>query len=360
MFLLMCYLQFLHAACVAKIETGENFEETNAENNELRGFKSRIATPMVRKGCGGGDARDENENEKGQGFQACIDEREKEICRLKEHLETEKRRADSERKRAAEAWDLLEEEKSKTAEKGTQIARIEAEKAEEEYSIRIGQLEKQICEAKQKLTSEVSAFKEATKRFEAEKCRMLAEKRNAELGMAKANKRLEVEKRRAVEEKRRADAEVVKLEEQKALAEDNWNKFMEEKRRADQVSQQLEEDKRTIRDLKQKMHDLSSLRKPIEMAADLNVKGESTKVKLLKSKLKLAKLRAKHAKQKYKLEASRYSNLRHKLGRVKIDFIQLLHRLDVLDASFSPVSGSMNDQTKVGFIGELFSLFSYM
>ncbi|RDX82345.1 hypothetical protein CR513_36880, partial [Mucuna pruriens] len=271
-------------------------------------------------------------------------EKEKEISRLKGPLEMEKRRAAAERKKAAEACKLLEEEKNKVAEKG-EIARIEAEKAEK-YMIQIGQLEKQVSEAKVKLASEISKFKESTKKFEAEKHKILVEKRNAESGMAEVNERLEVEKQKVNEEKRRADMEMVKLEEQKVLAENNWNKFMKEKCLADQMSQQLEEDKRTIEDLKRKIDELSSLIKPGEMATDGNVKAESTEVKLLKNKLKLEKLRAKHTRQKYKLEASRYSILQHELGRLKIDFIQFLHRLDILDASFSPVVGRMHDKTK--------------
>ncbi|XP_061342808.1 uncharacterized protein LOC133288977 isoform X2 [Gastrolobium bilobum] len=332
-----------------KTETDETLKECNARENDRCSIKSEITTPKIQQGCGS-DALDGNENENKNknvlGFHA---DREKEIGRLKELLETEKRRADYEGKKAAEAFKLLEAEKNKTAEKEMQIARIEAGKAEE-YRIQIGRLEKQVNEAKMKLVSEMSTFEEATKRFEAEKRKILAEKRNAETGMAKAKERLEVEKNKATMEKRRADAEMVKLEKQKALAEDNWNKFMEEKHRADQMSQQLEEDKRTIEDLKQNMHELSSLRKPIEVAADISLKAESTKVKLLKNQLKLEKLRAKHARQKYKSEASRYSILHHQLGRLKIDFIQLLHRLDILDASFSPFDGSIHDQTKFEII----------
>ncbi|KAK7300211.1 hypothetical protein RJT34_11050 [Clitoria ternatea] len=269
---------------------------------------------------------------------------EKEISRLKDLVEVEKRRADSERTKADEARRLLREEKNKMAENG-EIARTEARKAAE-YMIQIGRLEKQVNDAKAKLTSEMSMFKEATKKLEAEKRKILADKRIAELAMTKANERLEVEKRKADEEKRRVDLEMAKLEEQKLLAEDNWNKFMKEKQLADQMSQQVEEDKRTIENLNQKILELSSLRKPIKMAADINVKAESTKVKDLKSKLKLQKLRAKLARQKYKLEASNSSILQHELGRIKTEFIQLLHRLDILDASFFPVAGSKHDHTK--------------
>ncbi|KAK8466937.1 hypothetical protein PHAVU_008G197100 [Phaseolus vulgaris] len=270
-----------------------------------------------------------------------VAEKEKETCRLKELLEEKKRMADSERKKASAACKLLEEEKKKAAEKG-EIARVEGEK----YRIQIGQLEKQVNEAKTKLVSEISMFKEATKKFEADKNKLLAEKRKADSAMARANEKLEVEKQKVDKEKRCADAEMVKLEEQKALAEDNWNKFMKEKCLAVQMSQQLEEDKQTIEDFKQKIHELSSLTKPVEMAADNKVKAESTKMKLLKNKLKLEKLRAKHTRQKYKLEASRYDILRNELGRLKVDFIQFLHRVDMLDASFSPVAGSKHDQTK--------------
>ncbi|KOM46598.1 hypothetical protein LR48_Vigan07g030200 [Vigna angularis] len=270
-----------------------------------------------------------------------VAENEKEICRLKELVEEKKRMADSDRKKASAACKLLEGEKKKAAEKG-EIARVEAEK----YRTQIGQLEKQVNEAKTKLVSEISMFKEATKKFEADKSKLLAEKRKADSALARANEMLEVEKQKVDKEKRRADSEMVKLEEQKALAEDNWNKFMKEKCLTDQMSRQLEEDKKTIEDFKQKILELSSLAKPVEMATHSKVKAESTKMKLLKNKLKLEKLRAKHIRQKYKLEASRYDILRNELGRLKINFIQFLHHVDMLDASFSPVAGTKREQTK--------------
>ncbi|CAJ2634200.1 unnamed protein product [Trifolium pratense] len=312
--------------------------ETSVENNELCSFKPRIVT-SVHRGCDG-NVRDGDENEKVLGVQACIAEKDKEICRLKELLQIEKRRVDSKRKKAAETWKLLEQEKNK----GAQIERIKAEKAEG-YRVHIGQLEKQVSEAKQKLKSEMSAFKAATRRYECKKRMILAEKRKAELGMVKANQKLEeVEKHKAIE--------MVKLEQQKALAEDNWNKFLKEKCRADQMSQQLEEDKRTIEDLKRKMHELSSLGKHTVMDADISVKAQSSqcsKVNHLNNNLTVEKLRAKYTKQKYKFEASCYSILGHKLGSLKIGLVQLLQRFDVLDASFFPVSGSTRDQTKKFF-----------
>ncbi|XP_058743054.1 uncharacterized protein LOC131615890 isoform X2 [Vicia villosa] len=325
--------------CADKIETGVKVEECYAvEKNELCSLKSR-------RGCDGGTLN-WDENEKVLAFQACIAEKDKEICRLKELLEIEKRRADSKRKRVAETLKLLEQEKNR----GAQIARIKMENAEG-YRVHIGQLEKQVSEAKQKSKSEMSAFKKVIRRFDCKKRKILAEKRRAELEMAKANENLEeIEKHKAVE--------LVKLKEQKALAEDNWNKFTAEKCRADKMSQQLEEDKRTIEDLKRKIHELSSLREHIEMASEISAEAQSSRcseVKHLKSNPMVEKLRAKHTKQKYKLEASHYSILRHELGRLKVCFVQFLHRFDVLDASFLPVSGSIQDQTKF-FVMDTFGL----
>jgi len=59
-----------------------------------------------------------------------------------------KRRADSKRKRVAETWKLLKQEKNKA----------------EGYRVQIDQLEKQVSEAKQKLKFKMSAFKAATKK----------------------------------------------------------------------------------------------------------------------------------------------------------------------------------------------------
>lgn len=330
----------------AKIEEEEKLKEFNARvslESEVNRLKSEIVS--LEQSCGG-NAQDGNEDIK--SYQACISEREKEINRLKELLERERIRADSgrknaekETKKAAEAWKLLEVEKNKNVEKGMQIAKIEAEKA--------GEL-KQNAE---KLTSEMKKFKEASKRFEAEKKKLIAEKQNAMSDLAKSQERLEVEKQKAAREKRRADEERIKAECQKKLAEDNLKKAMEEKQLANQMSQKLEECKRTNEDLKQKISELSSLRKTIEMSAvspDVTVNAEITKVKLLENSLKLQKLRTKHAREKVKLEANRRRILQHELGRLKLDFFQIFHRMDMLDASILPSAGSVDELEKPGNI----------
>ncbi|XP_028759401.1 uncharacterized protein LOC114718290 isoform X2 [Neltuma alba] len=330
----------------AKMEEEEKLKEFNARvslENEVRGLKCEIVA--LRKSCGS-STQDENEDIK--SYQACISDREEEINRLKSLLGRERIRADSETKnaeketkKAAEAWKLLEAEKNKNVEKEMQIAKIEAEKA--------GELRRNA----EKLASEMKKFKEAAKRFEAQKKKLIAEKHNAVSDLAKSQERLEVEKRKAAREKRRADEEMVKVEGQKKLAEDNLKRAMEEKQIANQMSQKLEECERTNEDLKQKISELSSLRKTIEMSAvspDICVNAESTRVELLENSLKLQKLRTKHAKEKVKLEANRHRILQHELGRLKLDFFQIFHRLDMLDASILPTCGSKDDLEKPGNI----------
>ncbi|KAK4254763.1 hypothetical protein QN277_010096 [Acacia crassicarpa] len=328
----------------AKVEEEEKLKEFNTRvslENQVSRLKSEIIA--LQQSCGS-NAQDGNEVIK--SYEACILDREKEINRLKELLDREKIRADSETKnaeketkKAAEVCKLLEAEKNKNVEKAIQIAKIEAAKA--------GELKQNAA----KLASEMKKFKEAAKRFEDEKKKLIEEKQNAVSDLARSQERLEVEKQKAAREKKRADEEMVKVEGWKKVAEDNIKTTMEEKQLANQMSQKLEECERTNKDLKQEISELSSLRKTIEISAvspDICVNAESTKVKLLENSLKLQKLRTKHAKEKVKLEANRRRILQHELGQLKLDFFQIFHRLDMLDTSISPSARSMDDLEKPG------------
>ncbi|KAJ1420878.1 maternal effect embryo arrest protein [Sesbania bispinosa] len=343
-----------------KIEIEEKLKVSNAMaslENEVSALKSELTALQQKYGAG---AQEGNGDVK--GLQACLSDKEKEINRLKELVEKEKIRADSEKKiaenekkKAAEASKLLEAEKKISVEKGMQLAKIEAEKAKE-YRLQQVQLEKEVKETKMKLASEVLKLKEAIERFEAEKQKLLVEKQNAESEMKNAQERVEVEKQRGDREKQRADVELVKLEEQKKLVEDNWKKAMEAEHLADQMSQKLEENKQTIEDLKQKIDELSSLRKPSEISGvspNASVNAESIKLQLLENSLELEKLRAKHARKKFKhermkfeYEASHRSILQHEIRRLKLDFIKMFRHFDMLDASFSPFTRSIRDLTK--------------
>ncbi|XP_058764767.1 uncharacterized protein LOC131638233 [Vicia villosa] len=330
--------------------------------NEVSALKSEINALQLK--CG---TIAQEENEDVNALKADISEKEKEIDRLKKLVEKEKKKADSERKvtenekkKAAEACKLLEAEKKISLNKGMQLSKIEAEKVEE-YRLQQVHLEKEVTETKMKLASELLKFKEASKRVEAEKQKLLVEKRNAESKMKKAQEQVGIEKQKAVREKRRADEEHVKVEEQKRLAQDNWKSAKEAKHLADQRSQELLENKKTIEDLKQKIHELSSLRKPTEISGvSSNVNAESDKIQLLKSNLELEKLRAKHAREKLKHERKKFEHermkfkyeescrniLQQELHRLKLDCIKNYNHLTMLDASFSPVAGGIQGPAK--------------
>ncbi|KAL5097716.1 hypothetical protein RYX36_002043 [Vicia faba] len=333
--------------------------ERKVAENEVSALKSEL-----QEKCG---TIAQEENEDVNALKADISDKEIEIDRLKKLVEKEKKRADSERKvaenekkKAAEACKLLEAEKKVSMNKGMQLSKIEAEKVEE-YRLQQVHLEKEVTETKMKLASELLKFKEASKRVEAEKQKLLVEKRNAESKLKKAQEQVGVEKQKAVREKRRADEEHVKVEEQKRLAQDNWKSGKEAKHLADQRSRELLENKKTIEDLKQKIDELSSLRKPNEISGvSSNGSAESDKIQLLKSSLELEKLRAKHAREKLKHERKKFEHERMKfkyeeccrntfqkeLHRIKLDCIQNYNHLTMLDASFSHVAGSMHGPAK--------------
>ncbi|KAJ7969175.1 Maternal effect embryo arrest protein [Quillaja saponaria] len=348
----------------ANIEKEEKLKEYNARislENEISSLKSEIC--RLQQKC---STHSQEGNEEVKVLQARVSDGEKEIKRLKEQLEKRKKRGDSEKKiaedekkKAVEAWKLVKAEKSNA----------------EEYKLQLSYKEKEVNEMKSKSACEMLKFKEARKKFETEKHKVITERKRAESEMVKAQeladayrkkadclsqqlqedkktvdeakKKLEVEKQKALREKMRADFEMGKAEEQKNLAEENWKKALEAKRSSDQLSQQLQANRKMIEDLKMKIHELSFSGKPVGVSGFTSeINAESTKMKLLKKELQLEKMRVKHAKQKCKLEANRNTILGQELGRLKLEFIQFSHRLNILDKSFSHIPGSIDDQVK--------------
>ncbi|KAJ6332546.1 hypothetical protein OIU77_008586 [Salix suchowensis] len=230
--------------------------------NEISALKSEISTSQLM-----GSMVAEDKNGEVKLLQDQVSKGEKEISRLKELHEREKTRADSEKKkaevekkRAAEAWQQVKAEKAK-ADEERKHASSEQKKAEE-YQLRLEALMKE------------SWFEEANKKFEAVKLKVAKEKKRADSEMAKAeahrklaeanrmklleekshtenickqledlgdaNKMLEAEKAKVMKERKRADSEVAKAKEQRKLAETNGMKIIEEKSRADNLSRQLQ------------------------------------------------------------------------------------------------------------------------
>ncbi|XP_030450182.2 uncharacterized protein LOC115672513 [Syzygium oleosum] len=80
--------------------------------------------------------------------------------------------------------------------------------------------------------------------------------------------------------------------------------------------------------------------------------AESTKLKLLKERLKLEKTRAKHTKEVVELEKCRNDLLMQEILRMKMEFGEFSHRLDVLGSCFSPSrEGMLGLEKNVGTTG---------
>ncbi|XP_077230544.1 maternal effect embryo arrest 22 [Tasmannia lanceolata] len=278
-------------------------------------------------------------------------EGETEIKRLKELLEKERKRGDSnekkieaEKRKAAEAWKLVKAEKSK-AEGEKRLADIERKKAEE-FRLCLETSKIEANEARKKLISERSKLEEANKRAEAEK--------------QKANK-----------EKKRADLETVKADEERKCAEVNMKKALDEQICANHLSQQLEEVRLRNKELQKEIQDIISVRKdkkiqeiisvrkdkkgfsciggkrchPVQ--SDDNANTENAVNRVLKEQLKLEKKQVRHAKRMTKLEKTRNNLLQQELCLLKQDAIHFSCRLNVLDMCFS--QGKATDGlTKIG------------
>ncbi|KAJ0018587.1 hypothetical protein Pint_11304 [Pistacia integerrima] len=302
--------------------------------NEISALKSEI---FILQQKGRSHAEDKSEDVK--LLQVCVSDGEKEINRLKELLEKEKVRADSEKKnaeaekkRAVEAWKYVKAEKGK-ADEERKLANTEGKKGNE-YRLQLEAMGKEVDDAKSKLHS-------------------------VTLKLAEGNKKLEAEKQKVTKERKRADAERNKAEEQRKLSEGNWNQAEAEKCRAeslcrqleetrlrvekekccsDKLSQQLEEARGRIDELQKQIYDLQSSRKRVKASAispEKHLNADSGKMKLLKKQLKFKKMQVKHAKQVAKLEKRHNVLLREVVGHLKLDLVQFSNRLDLVDKCFS-------------------------
>uniref|UniRef100_A0A5B7BWU3 Maternal effect embryo arrest 22 n=1 Tax=Davidia involucrata TaxID=16924 RepID=A0A5B7BWU3_DAVIN len=241
-------------------------------------------------------------------LQTRASEGETEINRLKELLERERIRADSEKKKAEaekkkanEAWKIVKEEKSR-ADEERKLANIEGKKAEE-YRLQLETLKSESDEARSKLVLET--FKSV-----------------------EVNKKLEEERQQRIKEKKRADLEMAKTEEQRKLAEKTRKKAMDEKCRADYLSQQLEEHRRRIEKLQKKMDELVSSRKLVEAPAYPPDKQENADTIKMKGGLRLDMLKREADESKLVLEYLKPEETSKRLEEEKQKVIREKKRAD--------------------------------
>ncbi|GJV22625.1 retrovirus-related pol polyprotein from transposon TNT 1-94 [Tanacetum coccineum] len=252
---------------------------------------------------------------------------ETEIGRLKELLDKEKKRADietkkaeTEKKSANRLKEMLKSEQSRAIEQ-TKLVDVERKKAEE-FAHQLQKLKCEADEAKSKLVSEGSKFKDANnKKIEAERKKTIKEKKKAE----EQQKIAEMSTKHALEEKQRAD-----MFKQQAMSE---------KARADKLAKELE-------DTKQRTKKASAeLTNPSVVLVQKDLEAKSAEMKLLKKRLKLEKERVKHADKVAELEKKCKKVVEEELHQLKLEFARFSSRIGLCNC-FSVGKSCLE---KVGF-----------
>jgi hypothetical protein len=228
-----------------------------------------------------------------------------ELKRVKQLLEEEKKRTDSEKMNATNAWNLLQIEKGKVEE------------------------ERKFVQNERARANGLSVFVEKVKRE-------FGESRN------QLTKRIEEEKQRANREKKQADAEKAKLEEQKKYAEKEKKRAFEEKSRADSLLKKLDEEREKAKDLLKNLEEERERNKIFKakfaaqssqiQKGNVSMGNGDLNVKLLKEKLKLRKAQLKHVKKILKLEKSKNNIIRQEFSHLKQDLIQISSQPMILDS----------------------------
>ncbi|PWA63432.1 hypothetical protein CTI12_AA355750 [Artemisia annua] len=234
---------------------------------------------------------------------------ETEICRLKELLDKEKKRADietkkaeTEKKSANRMKEMLKSEQSRANEQN-KLVDVERKKAEE-FAHQLQKLKCEAVEAKSKLVSEGSKFKDANnKKIEAERKKTIKEKKKAE----EQQKIAEMSTKHALEEKQRAD-----MFKQQALSE---------KVRADRLSKELEDAKQRTKKA------CTELTNPSVVLVQKDLEAKSAELKLLKKRLKLEKERVKYADKVAELEKRCKKVVEEELHQLKLEFARFSNRV---------------------------------
>ncbi|KAL2921527.1 Keratin type II cytoskeletal 7, partial [Bienertia sinuspersici] len=304
--------------------------------NEIALLKSEISSTKHEVASGHADL-----DKEACDLRTCISEKEVEINRLKQLLDGEKMKTESERKNAAELQEFLEFEKSK-ADEASKMANAAAKEAEEwrtqletlkieaektnlkweevcrkleaekqnvinekkvsdekqvkEEELRANHLQKQLEEEKQKvekLQKEMQEIMNSKKSVDSSK-------------LDEIKKKLEAEKKKVAREKKHVEEEKGRVIEQRRIAEANEKKVAEEKCRADKLLMQLEEEKQKIGKYERDMQDLLSSHESVNSSEldELKKNHEEEKMKVAELQNHLEEEKAKVMEQRRIAEAS--------------------------------------------------------
>ncbi|PKA51472.1 hypothetical protein AXF42_Ash002837 [Apostasia shenzhenica] len=257
---------------------------------------------------------------------------EKEIKKLKDLLEKERRKIDAEmrkteqeKKNAADALKFLKDEK-KTAAEQKNLMEVGKKKVED----------LRLC--LERLKTEAS---EAREMLKLEKAKAL-----------QAKTQLEVEKKNSDRQKRHVDVESAKVKELKGIVEQEKKRNLEIENLANHLCQKLEEERLKREEMQKKIEDIRVTKESaLSYSSSRERSGcellEVAKYKLLKETLKLERKRRKHAERVAKLEKSEKKIVMQEIHLLKHSLTQILCRLNMLDGLISDNKGGIAGVPKI-------------
>ncbi|KAJ4702918.1 putative Maternal effect embryo arrest 22 [Melia azedarach] len=329
--------------CVEAEKGKANEERRHANIEAKKAEKCRLQLETLRKEADGAKSKLISEASKSEEIRKSFEAEKQKVNKERKRADSEMAKVEEQRKLAEASRKQAEEEKCRSEIFSQQL---------EEARQRIGELQKEIQDLMSRYSGKTrvgnpdksrdAVFSKMNNGCRLDRLERVGGDLNLGLEIVKFNetsKGVEVGKEKAISEKKLSNSEIVKSQGHRKLADLNRKKTMEDSFSADQQSLQFEEARGRIDELQNHIHYLRSSRKASEASAvppDQYLVRDSEKVKLLKKQLKFEKMQGKHAKKVAKWEKNRNSILRQELRRLKLDFVQFLHRLDVVDKCFSP------------------------
>ncbi|KAK4782143.1 hypothetical protein SAY86_016245 [Trapa natans] len=397
--------------------------------SEISSFKAEISSLQQSLACASNQG-----NEKVNALEAKLSAGEREIKHLKDLLnkektksDTEKKNAESEKRRANEAWKIIAGERSKVDEEKKIWGR-----ENEENKLLVKALKKEADEIRHKLALETSKLIETNNKLQFERQQLIKERERAEvekvrahelrefaevnekklvaekcrtdnlsrqleesskvieklqkeidlskemndlplandkvLGSKMANKenniyldiprteacnamhhqtaieaakpQLEAEKPKLFNERDKAEQKMRKAGKQTKIVKLYKKRALEEKLRAEQLHAQLNDVRQRNLELQQRREQTSMEQTGVQTGLyESRNYVDNAALNILKEQLKLQKITAKHAKEAADLERFRHEIALQEVQRLKLDFVQISHRLEMLDGYFLSSSG---------------------
>ncbi|KAF8027739.1 hypothetical protein BT93_E0606 [Corymbia citriodora subsp. variegata] len=268
------------------------------------------------------------------------EETKKELQLEKQRTMKERQRADLEKAKAADQRKLAEDNSRKLTEEKDHAKKLSSEV--EGGKKRIEKLQQELHGIMTSIRMSNCPVAGADQKVDFEIAKQNDEPcKTARLIFTAEKAAFDVEKQRQSSKKKQTALEMLKGNGQN----EQHTKALDDK--DNDKSSKLSEKKRRRSGKFQSDHQIHGSGKLLEASPALPMRdAESTKLKLLKERLKLEKTRAKHAKEVVELEKCRNNLLMQEILRMKMEFGEFSHRLDLLRSCCSPSCGDMPDLEK--------------